>query len=188
MDNSVESYINAQPEEAMSYDDFYNQNAYGGAYANNRQNPDSIAMRFIDFFTGEGGKMRNAYNTYLDNLATRNEFKATQSARAWDEFLASTEYQRAFKDIEATGMNPYLLVNGGSIQPASVGNSAKASYPDKNSYMSKKETNSHNIALLLLAVARMFASFAPSNPVKTGEKAVSSFGKGYKVTQRRVTY
>ena len=36
-------------------------------------------------------------------MNNRNEAKATQSARAWDEYMSNTAYSRAFEDLERAG-------------------------------------------------------------------------------------
>ena len=73
MDNSA--YLNTQPEEAMSFQDWFSNQYAGSAYEN--KNPESFNnMFFKGFYDAEKAK----YQTYLDNLSTRNEWQATQSA------------------------------------------------------------------------------------------------------------
>ena len=81
---------------------------------------------------------------------------ATQSARAYDKMMDDTKYQRMFKDFEAAGLNPYLLVNNGSFS-ASAPTSSKAEYKAKSSE-SKQDNKGRNLALILLAVSRIAAA------------------------------
>lgn len=106
----------------------------------------------------------NDYNNYLNDVNKYYEDKAVQSARAFDEYMSNTAYQRAYKDLEKAGLNPYMLVGTSSIGPASSGNSAKAEYSKRkaSSGSSAKESSSNrngrDMALILLALARLMAA------------------------------
>ena len=151
--NSAESYINAQPEQALSYQDWFKsegleKSGVGGAY-----NP---LRRFFNWVSGEGDRLNNKYKTYLENLNNHNEFIANQSARAYDKMMDDTKYQRMFKDFEAAGLNPYLLVNSGSFS-ASAPTSSKANYKF-NSKEDRDDNRGRNAALIILALARIVAA------------------------------
>ena len=155
MADSVDSYINAQPEQAMSWDDYYNQymqNFYPGYNGS----ADHWTSDWENFFTGHKSQAKSRYEAYLTNLNTRNEWLATQSARAWDKMMDDTKTQRAMKDYEAAGLNPYLLINSGSSLSSTPGTSAKADYRIRNK--DKSENKTKNAAIILLAVARLAAA------------------------------
>lgn len=144
-----------EPEQAMSLQDFWRAN--GGT-----QDITDPQNKFANFFTGKIDKIKNEYQTYLDNLNLRNESKATQSARAWDEYMSNTAYSRAFNDLEKVGVNPYILLNSGSSPSTAVGSSSKPSYNISKSGMtdSKNSTKGRDAALILLALARIIAAVA----------------------------
>lgn len=45
-----------------------------------------------------------------------NDYNSSQAAasRQWSEHMASTQYQRTMKDLEAAGLNPMLVIGNGS--------------------------------------------------------------------------
>ena len=144
-----------EPEQAMSLQEFWS--THGGT-----QDITDPQNKFANLFTGKIDRIKNEYQTYLDNLNLRNEQKAVQSARAWDEYMSNTAYSRAFADIERSGYNPYLLLNSGSTPSASVGSSSKPSYNVSKSGINdtKNSTKGRDAALILLALARIIAAVA----------------------------
>lgn len=155
-ESSVDSYIAAQPEQAMSFDDYWEQNnSYGTS-----SNPDQLMVKFINMFTGEDKRVKREYEAYLQNLNNRNEFNAVQSARAYDKMMDDSKYQRMMKDFEAAGLNPYLLLNNGGISASSASSSSKGDYAINRKNDNGNSQSGRNIALLLLAVARIAAALA----------------------------
>ena len=68
----------------------------------------------------------------LDRMASEQQFNAleAQKARDWQEYMASTSYQRAIADMEKAGLNPASLVGSspsGAMAPSSASASAGAS-------------------------------------------------------------
>lgn len=153
-ESSVDSYIGAQPEQAMSFDDYWKENnSYGTT-----SNPDQLMVKFLNFFTGEDKKVKRDYEAYLQNLNNRNEFNAVQSARAYEKMMDDSKYQRMMKDFEAAGLNPYLLVNNGGVSASSAPSAAKGDYAINKKSENGNSQSGRNIALLLLAVAKIAAS------------------------------
>lgn len=111
--------------------------------------------RLINWISGSDKKNRAEYEAYLTNLENENEWKATQSARQYEEYMANTQVQRLMRDYEKAGLNPYLLLNSGSVGTASVPTSAKSDY--KRNKVEKDSGNAKSMALLLLALARLVA-------------------------------
>lgn len=149
--NSVDSYINAQPEQAMSLQEYWQ--SHGGT-----QDITDPQNKFANLFTGKVDKIKNEYDTYLRNLSDRNEFRAAQSARQYEKMMDDTKYQRMMKDFEAAGLNPFLLVNNGGISASSAPSGAKADYSKDGRKEQQKTDNGRNIALLLIAFARVAAA------------------------------
>lgn len=154
MENSVDSAINSQPEEVLSYGDWFHEKGYDRSGIGSAYNP---LRRFWNFVSGEGAKLNSEYQAYRDNVNIRNEQLASQSAKAWDKMMDDTKYQRMFKDFEKAGLNPYLLVNSGSFS-ASAPTSSKANYKVEGSKDSKNNDTFRNVALLMLALARVAAA------------------------------
>lgn len=78
------------------------------------------------------------------------ERASISSARAWDEYMDSTQVQRRVKDIEAAGLNPWLAVqngiSGSGTPSVDTGGSAKH-------HTSSKQSSSV-LGMLLMALAR----------------------------------
>lgn len=162
-ESSVDNYINAQPEEqnVLTFDDWMAENHPNSSKAINKFGGiDAPLPKFWNWFTGDSKKWEREYNTYVDNylsnLKNRNEYLATQSANAFEKMMDDTKIQRSMNDYEKAGLNPYLLINGGSIGSGSVPTSAKADYSTNRS--EKKANDSRNKALLLLALAKIAAA------------------------------
>ena len=114
-------------ESPMDWNTFYNQfgrEKYNGSWID--MDPDHWFTKLGSWFTGDVETARNYYEKYLNDINLKNEQKATQSARAWDEYMANTAYSRAFKDLERSGVNPYLLLNNGSTPSTTVGSASKS--------------------------------------------------------------
>lgn len=152
------------PEQVIDFNTFYNnygREKYGdGNWVD--LDPDHWFTKLGSFFTGDVEKARNLYNAYLTNINNRNEAKATQSARAWDEYMNNSAYSRGFADLERAGVNPYLLLNSGSAPATSPGAASKPSY--SYSKPSSKESSGsgkgRDLALIILAIAKIAAMFA----------------------------
>lgn len=153
MENSVESYIDAQPEQAMTYEQFY-QNIHGAG-----STPYGLSNKFVNKFTDWDTKAREDYDTYLQNLNARNEFKAVQSARQYEKMMDDTKIQRMMKDYEKAGLNPYLLVNDGGVSASSAPSAAKADYKyDRKKQEKNNDYNMRDVALFFIALSRVAAA------------------------------
>lgn len=159
VESSADSYINAQPEEVMDFNTFYNNyghEKYGDEWI--EMDPDHWFTKLGSWFTGDVEKARNLYDAYLTNTKNRNEFISQQSARAYDKMMDDTKYQRMMKDFEASGLNPYLLVNNGGISASSAPSGARANYDSHSRNSTSSGDKGRNFALLLLAVAKIAAA------------------------------
>lgn len=149
------------PETILSKDEYWRQN-YAGKMDGITKNPanyNDFNYRIAKLFGGGNvSKFESEYEAYLNNVNNRNEAKAVQSARAWDEYMSNTAYSRAFKDLENAGVNPYLLLNSGSSPATSVGSSSKGSYSAKSTSETKSNTKGRDFALIMLAIARLVAA------------------------------
>lgn len=81
----------------------------------------SVGADISNWFTGNYDKMKDLYQNYYLNYIM-----------GYNERLDNTRYQRAFKDLEDAGLNPYLLVTGGSASPASGGSASISSDASSN--------------------------------------------------------
>ena len=157
MENSVDSYISAQPESVMSMDEFWHAN--GG----NSESFYSPGNQFLGWLTGMTNKYKSLYEAYLTNVKNKNEFIAAQSANAYQKMMDDTKYQRMMRDLEKAGLNPYLLINNNGISASSAPSAAKPSY---DTHQLKKSEGSSGDAkkiagatAALLAVMKIAAMF-----------------------------
>ena len=103
--------------------------------------------------TGDKTKSQNEFNL-LSSLAT-NYFNSAeaQRGREWDEWMKSTEYQRAVKDLAAIGFSPLALMqlhggNGSVSSPTASGSSASST------------SNDDQLGSLALSIAKIIAVIA----------------------------
>lgn len=151
-----------EPTELMSKDEYWQANYAGkkvGAVKNGAHYND-WNYRIGKFFGGrDQNKFESDYESYVNNVNAENEWKATQSARAWDKYLNDTQVQRLVADIKAAGLNPWLAVQNG-ISTSGVTSSQKADYKYSYKQEEKKADTGRNVALFMLAAARLLAVLA----------------------------
>lgn len=70
----------------------------------------SLGADISNWFTGNYDQIKDLYQNYYTNYML-----------GYNEYLDNTRYQRAYKDLMSAGLNPYLLVTGGSASPGSGG-------------------------------------------------------------------
>lgn len=97
---------------------------------------------------------RAGYEQWQKNQDRQYERAAINSARAFEEYMDSTKYQRAVKDLEKAGLNPWLAIQSGvsgsaaGTSTATGGSSAKAT---------TKKDDFSGLAGLLVAIAKMLS-------------------------------
>lgn len=78
-------------------------------------NPDSFPAQIANWFSGIDSQRQAQYEAYLMNNERMWDLAKINDARRWEEYMDSTKYQRAVKDIQNTGFNPLLALTGGSV-------------------------------------------------------------------------
>lgn len=150
------------PETVMSKDEYWQSikgDAYAGSATKAPAHYNDLNYKIAKFFGhGAENKFEADYEAYLNNVNNRNEARATQSARSYDEYMSNTAYSRAFEDLENAGINPYMIVNSGSSPATTVGSSSKASYAAKSTQETKSNNKGRDLALIMLAIARLAAA------------------------------
>lgn len=132
--------------DAASFDAEFNQNWRGI-----NSGPGKIAQWF-------GAWDQDEYNRFLTNQDRAYERAATSSARAWDEYMDSTKYQRMVKDLEAAGLNPYLALQGGLSAGSSSSTASQGSSARQITDSGKKQSNKlSSLAMLMIATAKLLA-------------------------------
>lgn len=82
------------------------------------------------------------WNYDLYNEKAEYNTKEAEKARAWQEYMSNTAYQRAVADMKKAGINPALLYqNGGQGASSSAGAVASAPSGGYNSVSGKTGTN-----------------------------------------------
>lgn len=145
--------VDYTPTNVMSYQE-YNDSVQPGRNLYGAPDMDVLANDLRH-------KYRDEYNAYLTNVANENEYKATQSARAWEEYMQGSQYQRAVKDLEKAGLNPWLAIQNGGVSGAGTSSSAKGDYKKGDSNTrTEGGLKGRDIALMLLATAKVVAAVA----------------------------
>lgn len=139
------------PEEAIDYSTWLKTNDANSFL----KGDNSFWGRFIRFFDGSGKLNEANYQTYLNNLNARNDAKSYQSAKAWEEMMSNTSYSRAFADLEKLGVNPYILLNSGSLPSTNTGSVSRPS-SNYSKGSSKDATSDKDFATILIMLAAMF--------------------------------
>lgn len=161
MDLTANSAMSANAP--MTYENYVN-NVYG-PQTDSWNKGYNLLERFGNWFDGSADKSRDAYNAYLVQNNREYELGKINDARAWDEYMDSTKYQRMAKDLQAAGLNPAAVIMSGigaSGQPSSpTGNYSSGSAAER---IGKKESKVGQYATQLATTAiraiAMIAAFA----------------------------
>ena len=116
---------------------------------------DSVIGKIEDWFGGGNSARAAAYRTAADR---EYEQQATNSARAWDEYMQSTYYQRMVEDLKKAGLNPWLALNGGIGQTNNVSTAGSGSSARYKSEEKQKGSGGTIIAAFMIAAARIIAA------------------------------
>ena len=89
-----------------------------------------------NYFTGNLDYQRQLQLTGIQNAYNALE---AEKARNWSKLMSSTEYQRTIKDLASAGLNPYSVLNSGSVNStpsAAVAHNSANYTPSKNGFVS----------------------------------------------------
>lgn len=170
MDNltGFNSALSTQDPSIMSYNDFIT--GQGVSSDSVQQLPDSIGSKFANWFSGRDSRLKSLYETYLMNNERMWDLAKINDARRWEEYMDSTKYQRAAKDIQNAGFNPLLALTGGSVgsTPASPTSNSAGSLK----YSKDKQDQLGDVVSILGTAFKVAALFMMSK--SAGVKAAAA--------------
>lgn len=117
-------------------------------------NPNSFGSKFSDWLgtTNRAGD----YEAWMDADARNYERANINSARAWEEYLDSTKYQRMTQDLEKAGLNPWLALQSGASASASGSTSSSGGSASSGRSVSRGNgAGAKNALLGLAAIAKI---------------------------------
>lgn len=117
-------------------------------------NPNSLGNKIADWLNLTD--TQREYDQWVKSEERGYERASINSARAWEEYLDSTKYQRMKADLEKAGLNPWLaLQSGASASAQGSSTSTGGSHSAKSSF--NQSNAPKNLALGLIAVAKLLA-------------------------------
>lgn len=104
-------------------------------------------------------------SNYFSNFVNQKYDRANVlSARAWDEYVNKHKIQWQVEDIKNAGLNPWLALNGGSINGGQLsssasgeGNTAKLNLKSKTEGVKTGLDAASKIFMALMVAAKMLA-------------------------------
>lgn len=119
--------------------------------------PDGFLSKVNDFFTGDREKYYQEYQQKLSEYNSYNEYQmaleAQKQSQAFEKMMSDTAYQRAYKDLLATGLNPRLLLssNISASTPSSSSWYSQSSSQNTSQSTSTSKSESFSKSALLTA-------------------------------------
>lgn len=158
-------------KQANSFVDPFNFQQYDGAWGAvgyGLEHPELQGSEgYGDKYVSSGNSLGEKLTDWLgltDHKGQYEEWKAQRdrdyerqsinSARAWELYLDSTKYQRAVKDLEAVGLNPWLAVQNG-LNGSNAGSSTSTG--GKSTAKQSQDSNSV-LGYLILALGKVLAA------------------------------
>lgn len=140
MDSSAQGLLNPSDYQLSPI----NQWIYEQSGDPNQSSIYGLPGNISEFLSGTRSAWTNRYNTAQSILDKKYELD-----------FENTKFQRAFKDIEAAGYNPWLMLQNGGL-------SASGSSAGSSGYSVKQDTKqkSGNLGMFALAAAKLLAILA----------------------------
>lgn len=122
-------------------------NTLRGSLSNggSQQNSASKSVSYGSHWANTAGNLASARSQAYAQIANANSMSnwktaadynaaQAQAQRAWQEYMANTQYQRAVEDMKKAGLNPILAASNG-IGGAAIGSGAAASMSAPETFM-----------------------------------------------------
>lgn len=95
------------------------------------------------------------------------QFNASEAEknRLFQEQMSNTAYQRSVSDLQASGLNPYLLYGSGS--PASVPSGSYASGSPASGYQASVGSGASNASIFMSGLSLALQAYQTSHPLQT---------------------
>lgn len=117
--------------------------------------------RMGDWFFGTNHAAESAATAYNAEMSNKFNASEAQKNRDFEEYMASTSYQRMFEDAKKAGISPYYLVSKGSSAGSSPAGSAASSSSAPSFGKSKKGKGSAaSMASTALSIAKVASILA----------------------------